>query len=110
MLVHPGPPKSDPLPPAQEKTTLMISQPAQGLHFRLVLLDLGANITKLIVAKGKTPEDVALAVGIDIPSIYQIMTGRETDVSIKALSDIADFLGATFIPHLVLPDVPPAAV
>lgn len=69
---------------------------------RLALLNVGADVSKNLVIQGKTPEDMAKDLDLDIESIYLLLTGRLTDVSIKTLDSMAKYLGASLALHLTL--------
>jgi hypothetical protein len=67
---------------------------------RQALLMIGSQITLLMATTGKTPEIVAKDTGIEVDTIYSIMTGKEVDVTVRNLDALASYLGARFVPQV----------
>jgi predicted transcriptional regulator len=76
---------------------------------RAALLNVGVQAGVLMLRAGTTPEDVAKRVGLPADTIYQIMTGREEDIGIRALNALAKLLNGKLIIQLVPDDQTRAA-
>lgn len=79
--------------------------------FRRLLLVIGAQVSMQLVRIGMTPEEAASKAGLTPELLYDLMTGREPDVGLQALSALARQLGGEFQCQIaVKPDPqPPAA-
>jgi hypothetical protein len=76
---------------------------------RSALLNVGVQAGVLMLRSNTTPEEVARRVGLPADTIYQIMTGREEDIGVRALNALAKLLNGKLVVQLVPDDQTRAA-
>lgn len=71
---------------------------------RKMLLTIGVQTGLLLLRSGKTPEELAQTIGLDIEEIYSLMTGRKSKVDLHALVGIAEALEGVLQVQLIHAD------
>lgn len=82
--------------------------PAIDPKLRMRLIGLGARLSLMMEATGKTPETVAKEVGVSTDIIDRVRAGAEADVGIRTLVAICANLGCPLQIGVLLPASAPA--
>lgn len=104
LAFHEAPTAVQTIPePPSHRTTRAAPLPPIAPPLRTCLMHIGSDVLKQLAIKGKTPEQMAHDVGVDVDLVYQIIGGREADVSLRVLDAVAIYIGARFQPRMIMP-------